>query len=87
MHHPTQAFALLLGACGSGWLDRIGELWLGEVASATDHWDEATDAYQRVDASNILISRADAYMEAGNKTDAVRQYRYCAGQSGGCDAA
>jgi hypothetical protein len=72
---PTnQDFALLMGASESDFLDRIGELWLGEVASATGHPAEATAAYQRVDASNLLISRADAYMESGDKENAVRQY-------------
>jgi tetratricopeptide (TPR) repeat protein len=70
-----QAFSLLLGASSRGWLDRMGELWLGEVAFATGHWDEATYAYRRVDASNILISQGDAYLESGNKELAVREYR------------
>jgi|WetSurMetagenome_2_1015567.scaffolds.fasta_scaffold10178_4 tetratricopeptide (TPR) repeat protein len=69
-----EAFRLLLRAGGSGWLDRIGELWLGEVASATGHWDIATDAYARVDASNTLISQGDAYLTSGEKELAVRSY-------------
>jgi tetratricopeptide (TPR) repeat protein len=70
------AFALLSGASRDGMLDRIGELWLGEVASATDHPSEATAAYQRVDASNLLISRADAYMKSGDRVRAIRQYEF-----------
>ena len=74
---PSEAaFALLSGASRSGMLDRIGELWLGEVAAATDHPSEATAAYQRVDASNLLISRADAYMLSGDKERAIRQYEF-----------
>jgi tetratricopeptide (TPR) repeat protein len=69
-----EAFRLLLGAGGNGWLDRIGELWLGEVATATGHWDTATDAYSRVDANNILISQGDAYLKSGEKERAVRSY-------------
>ncbi|OFW62042.1 MAG: hypothetical protein A2133_09400 [Actinobacteria bacterium RBG_16_64_13] len=68
------AFQLLLDARDKNRLDRVGELWLGEVASATEHWDQAAEAYRRVDASNVLISRADAHLQAGEKTLAVRQY-------------
>jgi tetratricopeptide (TPR) repeat protein len=69
-----EAFTLLSGCQQAGWLDRIGQLWLGEVASATDHWDEAVKAYQQIDASNLLISRGDQYLEAGDKGRAVWQY-------------
>jgi tetratricopeptide (TPR) repeat protein len=73
---PTdKACALLVRAGNLGWLDRVGELWLGEVATATGHWDEASQAYQRVDVSNILISRGDDYLKSGDKASAVRQYR------------
>jgi tetratricopeptide (TPR) repeat protein len=70
-----EAFSLLLRASDSGWLDRIGELWLGEVASTTGHWDAANEAYRRVDASNILISQGDAYLKSGEKDLAVRAYK------------
>lgn len=74
--HPTEeGFALLVQAGDRGWLDRTGELWLGEVATATGHWDEASEVYQRVDASNILISQGDDYLKSGDKDSAARQYR------------
>ncbi len=68
------AFELLVDARDAGLLDRVGELWLGEVASATQHWEEATDAYRRIDASNILIHRADTYLEAGEEDLAIHEY-------------
>lgn len=70
------AFTLLLTASDANMLDRTGELWLGEVASATNHPDEAKLAYQQVDASNLLISRGDAYMASGDEESAVYQYEY-----------
>jgi hypothetical protein len=45
------AFELLVDARDAGLLDRVGELWLGEVASATQALEEATDAYRRIDAA------------------------------------
>ncbi len=73
---PTEeAFSLLLEARARGWLDRVGELWLGEVAAATGHWEVASEAYRRVDASNLLLSRGDAYLESGDKDLAVRAYQ------------
>jgi tetratricopeptide (TPR) repeat protein len=68
------AYDLLLRAADMGYLDRWGRWWLGEVASATGNWDEARKAYQRVDASNLLLSRADAYLESGRPELAIRQY-------------
>ncbi|MFH0916625.1 MAG: hypothetical protein V1912_09295 [bacterium] len=68
------AFELLLRARDGGRLDRFGELWLGEVASATEHWDVATEAYRRIDASNLLIHRAEMSLEAGDKDLAIQQY-------------
>ena len=68
------AFELLLGARDAGRLDRFGELWLGEVASATERWDVATEAYRRIDASNLLIHRAEMSLEAGSKDLATQQY-------------
>ncbi|MBC7294388.1 MAG: hypothetical protein H5T84_09890, partial [Thermoleophilia bacterium] len=69
------AFELLVRSRDAGRLDRIGELWLGEVASATGHWDVAREAYRRIDASNVLLSRAEASLQAGNKAVAVQQFR------------
>jgi tetratricopeptide (TPR) repeat protein len=69
-----RAFQALVLAREMGQLDRLGQLWLGEVASATEHWEEAAAAYRRIDASNVLISRADAYLEAGDKDRAIHQY-------------
>lgn len=68
------AFTMLFYAGLQGRLDRLGQLWLGEVAAATDHWEEAAQAYQRIDASNILISRGDAYLEKGDKNRAFYEY-------------
>ncbi len=68
------AFELLARAADMGQLDRWGQLWLGEVASSTGHWDEAREAYQSIDASNLLMSRADAYLESGQQEAAARQY-------------
>lgn len=59
-HLPSdRAFELLLRSRNAGHLDRIGELWLGEVAAATKHWEEAEKIYSRVDASNLLIFQAE----------------------------
>lgn len=60
------AFEILLRSRNAGRLDRIGELWLGEVASSTAHWDEAREVYQRVDASNLLINQAESSLAVGN---------------------
>ena len=67
------AFALLMRSRSAGRLDWLGELWLGEVASATGHWDEAAEAYRRVDVSNLLVSRAEAPIQAGQKDLALRE--------------
>lgn len=69
-----RAFELLLRARDGGCIDRFGELWLGEVALATEHWDVATEAYRRIDASNLLIHRAEMSLEAGDKDLAIQQY-------------
>jgi tetratricopeptide (TPR) repeat protein len=61
------AYELLLRSRNAGRLDRIGELWLGEVASSTQNWKEAEKAYVRVDASNVLIHRAEVALQAGDK--------------------
>lgn len=68
------AFELLRRSSNGGRLDRIGELWLGEVASATGHWEEAEKAYSRIDAANLLIHRAELSLRDGDKTLAMRQF-------------
>lgn len=68
------SFDLLLAAHHAGQLDRFGELRLGQVASALGHWAEAREAYRRIDATNLLISTADRYLEQGNQTAAVHFY-------------
>jgi tetratricopeptide (TPR) repeat protein len=67
------AFELLVRARSAGRLDWLGELWLGEVASATGHWDEAAEAYRRVDVSNLLVYRAEAHIRSGQKELALRE--------------
>jgi tetratricopeptide (TPR) repeat protein len=67
------AFELLMRARSAGRLDWLGELWLGEVASATGHWDEAAESYRRVDVSNLLVYRAEAYIRDGQKELALRE--------------
>lgn|GEM_PF-3049272 len=69
-----EAFGRLKAARDRHELDRIGQLWLGEVAAATGHWEEAQDAYSRVDAVNMLIERGDAALEAGKKDVARNWY-------------
>lgn len=71
----NHAFELLLRSRNAGRLDRIGELWLGEVASATKRWDVAESAYMRIDASNLLIHRAEISLQSGDKTSALLQFR------------
>jgi tetratricopeptide (TPR) repeat protein len=67
------SFELLLRSRNAGRLDWLGELWLGEVAAETDHWKEAGQAYRRVDVSNLLIYRAEAHIESGEKELALRE--------------
>ena len=66
-------FELLVRSRSAGRLDWLGELWLGEVASATGHWEEAAEAYRRVDVSNLLVYRAEAHIRAGQKELALRE--------------
>ncbi|MCX8032461.1 MAG: hypothetical protein N3B14_03565 [Thermoleophilia bacterium] len=68
------AFQQLLAAHRAGKLDRFGELRLGQVASALGHWEEAREAYQRIDATNLLVSTADNYLEHGETAYAVHFY-------------
>ena len=75
VRRPTdEAFARLAAAQDRGELDRIGELWLGEVAAATGHWEVARQAYSKVNVANILVQRADAAMEAHKREQAMRWY-------------
>jgi tetratricopeptide (TPR) repeat protein len=67
----NHAYELLLRSRNAGRLDRIGELWLGEVASSMRHWEEAEKAYVRVDASNLLIHQAETSLKAGDKNVAI----------------
>jgi tetratricopeptide (TPR) repeat protein len=69
------AFELLARSRNAGRLDRVGELWLGEVAASTKHWDVAENAYMRIDASNLLIHRAETSLQAGDKELALLQFR------------
>ena len=69
------AYELLLRSRNAGRLDRIGELWLGEVASSTGNWKEAEKAYVRVDASNLLIHRAEIALQAGDKDLALITFK------------
>jgi tetratricopeptide (TPR) repeat protein len=69
------AYQVLLRSRDAGRVDRIGELWLGEVAASTGHFDEAAKAYRRIDASNLLIHRAETALAAGDEKAAVRQYK------------
>lgn len=69
-----EAFMRLKAARDRGELDRVGHLWLGEVAAATNHWEEAQDAYKRIDAVNLLVERGDTALKAGKKDVAKNWY-------------
>jgi tetratricopeptide (TPR) repeat protein len=69
-----EAFGRLKAARDREELDRIGRLWLGEVAAATGHWEEAQEAYSRVDAVNMLVERGDTALKAGKKDVARKWY-------------
>ena len=72
---PTEkAYQRLLAANKQGMLDRIGQLWLGEVAAATGHWDQAREAYARIDATNLLINFGDAAAQRGARDEARSWY-------------
>ncbi len=68
------AFDLLFRSRNVGRVDRVGELWLGEVADAIGNIKEAEVVYSRIDASNLLIDRAEAALQAGKKDVAATQY-------------
>ncbi len=65
-----RSFRRLLAARQAGRLDRWGQLWLGEVSAATGHWDEAHQAYARIDATNLLVGRGERALDAGDRTTA-----------------
>lgn len=79
--NPADAdFAALQAADEAGLLDRTAVLWFGEVAAATGHWAEAEKAYSRVDASNLLINRAEEAISTGDK-DLARNWLQTATRS------
>ena len=74
-HDPSEhAYTLLYRSRNSGRVDRVGELWLGEVAAALGKWDEAQAVYERIDVSNLLIDRAEASLQSGKTAQAVQWY-------------
>lgn len=73
-----EAFARLKAARDRGELDRIGQLWLGEVAAATGNWVEAREAYSRLDTVNLLVERGDTALKAGKKDVARNWYAVAA---------
>jgi tetratricopeptide (TPR) repeat protein len=64
----------MLQARNTGKLDYFGELSLGEVAASTKHWDVANQAFTRIDATNLLINRADKLLHAHNMAQAIQEY-------------
>ncbi|MBU2601997.1 MAG: hypothetical protein KKA32_07505 [Actinobacteria bacterium] len=72
------AFRRLSAADRRGSLDRTGRLWLGEVAAATGHWEEAERSYATIDAANLLLARAEEAYAAGDHTTAARWYETAA---------
>ena len=72
---PSEAaFQQLKAARERGRLDRMGHLWLGEMAAATGHWDVASEEYGRVDAVNILVKRGNEAAAEHRQEAAVRWY-------------
>jgi len=74
MIRQKHAYTLLYRSRNSGRVDRVGELWLGEVAAALGKWDEAQAVYERIDVSNLLIDRAEASLQSGKTAQAVQWY-------------
>ena len=68
------AYTLLLNAFDAGRLDRSGQLALGQVATATGHWQVAKDIYTIADGSNLLTDEADTALAAGKQDVAVHKY-------------
>ncbi len=76
---PSEAaFDQLEAAQRRGKLDRMGGLWLGEVAAATGHWDVAAREYGRVGAVNLLVERGDEAAAAGRADAAAHWYETAA---------
>ena len=76
---PSEAaFEQLEAAQRRGRLDRMGGLWLGEVAAATQHWDVAAREYGRVGVVNVLVYRGDEALAAGSAELAARWYETAA---------
>ncbi len=76
---PSEAaFDQLEAAQRRGRLDRMGGLWLGEVAAATGHWDVAAREYGRVGAVNLLAERGDEAAAAGRAEVAAQWYETAA---------
>jgi tetratricopeptide (TPR) repeat protein len=74
-HDPSEhAYTLLYRSLNAGRVDRVGELWLGEVAAALGKIDEAQAVYERIDVSNLLIDRAEASLQAGKDALAIQWY-------------
>ena len=72
---PSQSsYSLLLAAFQAGKLDESGELSLGQIATATGHWQEAADIYAHADGSNLLTSEADTALTHGRRDLAVQEY-------------
>jgi tetratricopeptide (TPR) repeat protein len=72
------AFHLLLRARDRGVLDRMGRLWLAEIAEATGHWGIAAEEYARVDAINLLVDRGDDALTGGRLEEARGWYESAA---------
>lgn len=64
----------LAEASDAGLMDHFGVLSLGEVATSMGHWAEAEKAFTKIDASNLLIDRADKSFEANRKQQAIHEY-------------
>lgn len=72
---PSEAaFDLLLAAYDRGRLDRLGRVWLAEVAAATGHWSVTEEIYSRIDAVNLLAYRGDEAAAAGDRRAAAHWY-------------
>lgn len=67
-------FTRLIEARDQGRLDRIGLLWLGEIASSLGHWREAREAYVRMDSTNLLIQRGADAAATGERDQARNWY-------------
>lgn len=68
------AFGQLEAAKRRGKLDRMGRLWLGEVAASTGHWDVAAEEYSNMGAVNVLVDRGDEAAAARHEELAAHWY-------------